>query len=176
MKRLMKFFCFCVMAGTIFSSCQKNDQPLHRNGGVELYLLSSFKTIGNTNQIDESTIISSPLPLVTYSEIQYYDATTCTFKISDSAKEAIKGIKHSVFGVAFALKVNQEVIYTGYFWPSYSSATCAWVVIDPFGINQNNEVDVRIGYPGLIAGQTIPDKRNDPRLLDILKRDNKLHQ
>ena len=52
--------------------------------------------------------------------------------------------------------------------------SCDWVVIDPIMINDKNEMVVRLGYPGPVEGISIPDKRNDPQLLEIFRQDNKL--
>ena len=155
-------------------ACDKNETTNSNDGGVELFLLDSYKTIGITNQIDEKTIVTKSLPLVAYADFQSYDPSTFTFKVSNTAKESIKSLKHSVNGIAFAIKANNALIYSGYFWPGYSSATCSWVVIDPTRLSLDNELNVRLGYPGLIEGQVIPDKRNDKRILDIFTSDNKL--
>lgn len=112
--------------------------------------------------------------MLPYSDFLTYDPNTFSFNISDAAKETIKKLEHSVHGIAFAIKANNVLIYTGYFWPGYSSASCDWVVIDPMRLNLDNILDVRLGYPGLIEGQVIPDKRNDHRILEIFNSDNKL--
>ena len=174
MKPKILFISLFVALNCIFIACDKNENTNSQNGSVELFLLNSYKTIGPTNQIDEKTIVTKSLPLVTYSDFQSYDPSTFTFKISNTAKESIKSLKHSVNGIAFAIKANNELIYSGYFWPSYSSASCSWVVIDPMRLSLDNELNVRLGYPGLIEGQVIPDKRNDIRILDIFTSDDKL--
>jgi len=174
MKRQIVFFTLLVTLNFVFIACDKNENNNPKDGSVELFLLDSYKTIGTTNQIDEKTIVTKSLPLVTYSDFQSYDPSTFTFKISNTAKESIKSLKHSVNGIAFAIKANNELIYSGYFWPSYSSASCSWVVIDPMRLSLDNELNVRLGYPGLIEGQVIPDKRNDIRILDIFTSDDKL--
>ena len=79
---------------------------------------------------------------MTYSDFQSYDPSTFTFKISDTAKDSIKSLKQSVNGIAFAIKANNVLIYSGYFWPGYSSASCDWVVIDPMMLLINNELYV----------------------------------
>ena len=173
MKRQILFFAIFVTLSFFFVACD-NNETTNRNGGVELFLLDSYKTIGFTNQIDEKTIVTKSQALVTYSDFQSYDPSTFTFKISNSAKESIKSLKHSVNGIAFAVKANNDLIYSGYFWPSVSSGICSWVVIDPMRLSLDNELNVRLGYPGLIEGQVIPDKRNDKRILDIFTSDNKL--
>ncbi len=157
----------------IFIACDKNENTNSQNGSVELFLLNSYKTIGSTYQIDEKTIVTKSQPLVTYSDFQSYDPSTFTFKISDTAKASIKSLEHSVHGIAFAIKANNVLIYTGYFWPSYSSASCDWVVIDPMMLLISNELIVQLGHsPSTV--KSIPDKRNDKRILDIFTTDDKL--
>ena len=174
MKRQILFFTLFVTLNFGFIACDKNETTNSKDGGVELFLLDSYKTIGLTNQIDEKTIVTKSLPLVAYADFQSYDPGTFTFKISNTAKASIKSLKHSVHGIAFAIKANNDLIYSGYFWPGYSSGICSWVVIDPMRLSLDNELNVRLGYPCLIEGQVIPDKRNDKRILDIFTSDNKL--
>jgi len=144
------------------------------DGKVELFLLESYSKIENSYQIDETTVKTKASPLICYTDFISYDSSDYEFQISDKAKNAIDKIEHSVHGVAFALKANGILIYSGYFWPGYSSASCDWVVIDPIMTSADNKIKVCLGYPGLIQGQVIPDKRNDSRIIDIFERDNKL--
>ncbi len=105
-----------------------------------------------------------------------HDPVEYTFELSKSAINAIEGLQHSVNGLAFAITADNTIIYTGYFWPSYSSASCNWVVIDPVMINVGNKIMVKLGYPGAVQGQAIPDKRNDNRIISIFESDHKLIQ
>jgi hypothetical protein len=173
MKRQILFIALFVTLNSIFIACDKNENANPKDGRVELFLLDSYKTIGNTYQIDEKTIIAKSKPLVTYSDFLSYDPNTFSFKISDAAKEDIKSLKHSVHGIAFAVKANNVLIYSGYFWPSYSSASCDWVVIDPMMLLISNELMVQLGHSPYYV-QLMPDKRNDKRILDIFTSDDKL--
>jgi len=174
-KALIYFFSITIFIGLSFTSCKHQEDIDPEHGNVELYLLESYETIENTYfQIDETTVQTFENPLLSYSDIISYNAKKYTFKLIEEAKDTIKNLNHRVNGLAFAVKANNEVVYTGYFWPGYSSISCAWVVIDPIMINEDNEMIVRLGYPGPVQGMTIPDKRNDPQLLDIFRRDNKL--
>lgn len=174
MKRPILFTILFLMLHFIFIACDKNDNTNSKDEGVELFLLDSYKTIGSTAQIDEQTVVTKSQPVVTYSDFQSYDPDTYTFKISDAARETLKRMEYPVNGMPFAIKASNVVIYTGYFWPSYSSASCDWVVIDPMALLTGNELEVRLGYPGLFGGQIIQDKRNDRRILDIFESDDKL--
>ena len=159
----------------VFGSCSKKDNNDPVEGNVELYLIESYSTVDNTMEIDETSIITKQQPLINYSDILSYDADEYMFTISENAKSTIQSINVPVSGMPFALKANNEIIYTGYFWPSFSSTSCFWVVIDPIQLILGNELKVELGYPGLLEGQTIPDKRNDQRILAIFNRDGKLN-
>ena len=152
--------------------CEKDE--INSENKVELYLLDSYSTIDNSFQIDETTIKTKISPLIGYSDFISYDAENYEFEISDKAKSSIDDMKHSVHGVAFAVKANGTIIYSGYFWPSYSSASCDWIVIDPMMTGVENKIKVSLGYPGLIQGQVIPDNRNNSQIIEIFERDNKL--
>jgi len=155
--------------------CKKSIKANNTNSGrdIEIFLLKSFSTESH-GQIVESTAKLSATPLITYSDILSYNRSEYSFKLSPKAVSAINNIQHSVSGIAFAVTANKEIIYTGYFWPSYSSATCEWVVTDPVTVSGTNKMQIMLGYPGSIEWSTIPDKRNDSRILVILQKDKKL--
>lgn len=154
--------------------CKKDEPSETSDGKIELYLIDTYSKVGHSYQIDESSVVTKDTPLISYSDILSYDSSEYAFELSDKALAAIKNLELSVYGLPFAIKANGTLIYTGYFWPSYSSASCDWVVIDPIMANIGNKIQVRLGYPGLIQGQTIQDKRNDERIIQILKLDHKL--
>ncbi|PCJ82500.1 MAG: hypothetical protein COA49_00070 [Bacteroidetes bacterium] len=176
--KTMKQKLFYLIIGLLvtFSSGCKNDNNVNSDskGKVELFLIDSFSKIDNSYQIDENSVITESSPLITYADFLSYDSTEYTFELSEKAKEIIKNLEHAVHGLAFAIKANDTLIYTGYFWPSYSSASCDWIVIDPLMTNVGDKISVRLGYPGLVQGQIIQDKRNDERIIEIFKHDNKL--
>lgn len=143
-------------------------------GGVELYLLESYQTEDHSCAIKNSSVKVREEPLISYADFKSYNSKKHIFKISAAAAGVIKDQEHSVFGLAFAMVANEKVVYTGYFWPSYSSSSCQWIVIDPFMIFGENELRVVLGYPGLFEGADIPDERNNELILDIFRRDGKL--
>ncbi len=143
-------------------------------GDVELYLLESYQTEDQSCAIVFSSVKINETPLIAYPDIKSYNSKKHIFKISDAAAGVVTDQVHSVNGLAFAVVANDEVVYTGYFWPSYSSATCQWIVIDPLMISGDNELSVALGYPGLMDGAYIPDERNNEKILDIFRRDGKL--
>jgi hypothetical protein len=173
-----KIICAIIIVSLTFFGCKKSIVTIetnNANGGkdIEIYLLKSFSTESH-GQIVESTAMLSDTPLITYSDILSYNRSEYSFKLSPKAVSAINNIQHSVSGIAFAVTADKEIIYTGYFWPSYSSATCEWVVTDPVTVSGTNKMQIMLGYPGSIEWSTIPDKRNDSRILVILQKDKKL--
>jgi hypothetical protein len=169
---MKRSFILLLLATTAFS-CKK-DTGLNPNGKVELYLLESFSTTGNSCQIDESTAVIQEEPFIAYADFLSYDSNEYIFEISVDARETINSTQYPVNGTAFAVMANDTLVYTGYFWPAYSSASCEWVVIDPLLAGIGNKIAVRLGYPGALPGQSIPDKRNDERIIRIFKQDKKL--
>lgn len=139
-------FCLCV-AGLVFTGCSKDILNIFSSEGVEIYLLKSYKSVENSQKIDERSIVLKSTPVVRYSDILSYDSDKHTFKLNNRALDAIKSIEHSVFGVAFAVTANGRVVYTGYFWPMFSSASCNWVTIEPFMAEFTTELKVTLVYP-----------------------------
>ncbi len=167
-----KIFVYSIVALLSISTFGCNRET-ESNGKVEFYLLDSFSTLEKSCQINDTTVTTKSEVLVNYSDIISYDSDNYIFELSDAAVTKIKNLDYSVNGLAFAVKANEELIYTGYFWPGFSSASCAWLVIDPISLS-DGKAEVKLGYPTLYPDQYIEDKRNDERIIDILKLDNKL--
>ena len=155
-------------------ACGKlEDNP---EGGVEIFLLDSFELTGGEYScaIEEGAVVPAPDPLVPYSGFRYYDSSAHAFKLTGAYRDTIANHGFPVSPTAFGVYANGELVYTGYFIPAYSSVACAWVTIDPLFVESNGRLDVKLGYPGSIEGVEIPDRRNDPRILGIFKRDGNL--
>jgi hypothetical protein len=151
------------------SSCKKEELNPETGSNVEFYLLDNYLTDQFDVKINEETATIRDSALILYDEILSYNPQTYEFVVQAGVTERLKEYS------AFAVTVDREVIYTGYFWTSISSRSVEWVVIDLI-FSGKNTLRVQLGYPGLLEGFTIPDKRNDSRILDVLKRDNKLVQ
>lgn len=168
------FFIYLLIICFTFISCEKKNDTSTIKGTVDLYLIDSYETKPNSYQIIHSTVITKGTPLISYADILGYSPSKHTFTLTNEAIQIIKNLEHSVYGLPFAIKAHDELVYTGYFWPGYSSAGCDWVVIDPIFVEMKNTAKVRLGYPGLTEGMTIPDNRNDDRIIEIFRRDGKL--
>jgi len=154
------------------TSCNENDPPLGIHGKVELFEVEQFETIDNTDQIDETTVVTKKIPLVKYEDLLSYDSKEYKFDISEHGRQLFED--PPVKTGAFAIKANGELIYTGYFVPGYSSRLWLWNIIDPLMIDYSGDCHVR--RITLQGGNipSYPDKRNDPSILAIFRRDKKL--
>ena len=159
---------------TLQQACEKNDPPV--KGDVAIYLIETYETMDQSCAIDLLSVQVAAHPLIPYSDMVSYDSGEHILKITSQAMEAVQELEHSVTGLPFAVNAGDQVIYTGYFWPSYSSASCDWIVIDPFMNSGTDELKISLGYPGPTEGATVPDERNNPLLLAIFKRDGKLRE
>jgi len=153
----------------LLSGCEKDDST---GRGLEFYFLNNYETIENSNEIISGTGIISNKPIIEYNDILFYDSSKYAFTISGSKSDELNKMNWSVSGVAFSLTIDKEIIYSGYFWPGYSSAGCDWIVIDPLNIRQ--ELFVKLRYPWVVETLKNRDPRNDDKIIELLARDNKL--
>lgn len=153
-------------------SCEKKN-PV-QDGELNIYLLSDQDSGNELWEIDESKITLEENPFIYYEDIISYKAMDHTFMITTSASERIGSRGNSLHRCTFAMVANEKIIYTGYFWSAFSSAICPWITIDPIYARYAGELKIQLGYPGLLEGMSIPDRRNDERLLRILRHDRKL--
>ena len=159
----------------MFWGCEKDNVYKLSGKSIDFYRLSDYETLDNSSKIIESTVRLSDVKIISYSDIISYNRKTYTFIVSDSISDHLTDFEnYPIHGTPFALTLENEIIYTGYFWAGFSSMSCDWITIDPIDYSGENKLIVKLGYPGLVIGDTIPDKRNDDKIIDVLLRDGKL--
>ena len=159
------------------TSCEKYQSVRQPGYGVEFYRIEDFQKLGSSSKIINSTVKLSNSVIIYYDEIKSYNPDTYTFTVSENCANKLNDFENNhIHGTPFAVTVDKEIIYTGYFWCGFSSSGVDWVTIDPLNYSGNNLLRVSLGYPGLIQGDYIPDDRNDHRILDILRIDGKLNK
>jgi hypothetical protein len=97
------------------------------------------------------------------------------YTVSESVADALKeegGLKY--FYKAFAVCIDKKIIFTGYFWPSYSSSIKQWFIIDPVQYFNTSELRIQKAYPADNFAASYADLRNDSRIIRVLKSDGKL--
>lgn len=160
-------FVFLITA-VAFNACEKYDKDIV--GEVDFYLLDEYSKESGSAVILNTGLVLEETPVLSYDEIKSYNSTSYTFEIDHAAALRLKDL----FGSAFAVTIDGEIIYTGYFWSAFSSMTVDWLVTDLLRLEVSDELKMQLGYPGLMEGMEIPDKRNDRRLLSVFHRDGKL--
>lgn len=167
----MKKLFYLLILLTLGAGCSQNDcdcTPAGRE--VEFYLLQSYDLIPGTYATIRNAKIKSE-PFITFSEIVSYDDSNYQFTLKKTAIDRIKPIMEPT---AFAVTVNKEIIYTGFFRQSFLSSSCDCIRIDPQGyLFQENKIVVELGYASPNDLSSI-DKRNAPILLTALAQAGKL--
>jgi hypothetical protein len=151
-------------------ACEDYHYSAPPGDSLEFYLMSGFQRQTNSYKIINSTVKLSDSIIIRYDDILSYNPHNYTFTITKSLADRLDNLH----GTPFAVTVEKQIIYTGYFWAGFSSSMVDWITIDPLNYSGKNQLRVQLGYPGLVEGDFIPDNRNDERILEVLKRDFKL--
>jgi hypothetical protein len=168
----MKNFWLIFMYALFTFACDDQEDP---GISVNFYALADYQTQSQSMKIMDNTVELSDSIIIPYADIIFYHSKTYTFFITDYLSEILSDWEnHPLARKPFSVAVGGKLIYTGYFWYGFMSSGCDWVVIDPIDYSGEHKLTVRLGYPGIKAGDTIPDNRNDPRILEILRKDGKL--
>ncbi len=173
----MKRSIIILLLPVILAGCERYQYVRQQGNGLEFYFIGDFQKVGTSAKIINSTVKLSDSVIIYYDEIKSYNSDTYTFTVAESCADRLNDFKNThIHGTPFAVTVDKEIIYTGYFWCSFSSASVDWVTIDPLNYSGKNQLRVSLGYPGLFEGDYIPDDRNDHRILDFLRADGKLNK
>lgn len=166
---VMRPLLFIVAVAMICVSCKKDTA----NAGetIEIYLFKSYQTVTAKCQVDPSLSVLQDSPTIKNQDILAYSPTEYTFKLTESAIQQVKVLSDRT---PFAVTVDKQVIYYGFFKPSISSSSCEQSITMDVAWTAGNEILLRLGYPGQLEGVTIEDKRNDPKLIATLKKQGKL--
>jgi hypothetical protein len=159
-----------LIAVFLFCSCEKDSRNEKEvKGEICFYLLKSYKTRENSMEIIKGSARIADNPIISYKDIISYNTILNVYAISKNARDTVISLTSSVTGQPFAVTIDKEVIYTGYFWPVTSPVNCDWVHIDPLFIDFWDGLKV---MPPDYNEKSNP--ANDPVLIKILQRDKKL--
>lgn len=159
----------------LFSGCETNQYVNQSGVEVNFYLIKNFSRVGTTAKIIESSVTLSDSIIIHYDEILSYNRRSHTFTVTKPCADRLTDFENNhIHGTPFAVAVDHEIIYTGYFWCGFSSSMVDWITIDPLNYSGKNLLPVSLGYPGIVQGDFIPDNRNDYRILNVLFKDGKL--
>ena len=172
---MKKIIILCLIAAFVipFTACD-DDNINPALGKVEIFLIKKEVEQNSYNSIDPKSIVLEETPFVSYNDLETYNQTTHTFQISKKAKETIYNLPNGGHQIAFALKANDEIIYTGHFWSVLSSAAYFGYHFMPGLDFHKDQLKIRLGLHG--SSSELIDKRNHEKILRIFEADNKLRK
>ena len=149
------FLILIILLGGL-TNCGK-DENLHTNNGI-----INFRDGQKVSDV-----------IVKYNEITGYDSTKCIFRVDETAWKRIHNstsFDPPFFKLAVAL--DNQIIYNATYVPGYISSSNYDIIT--FMLGMPDLVYIRLGYAASPELFTSEDLRNDMRLIDQLKEDNKL--
>ena len=161
---------FFYLTITIFClSCTKDD--VKSGDTIEIYLLKSSQLVAGKCQIDPLTSVLQDTAIIKNQDILEYSQSNYQFKLTDFAIQKVRTLQDHT---AFAVTVDKQVIYYGFFKPSISSSSCDNSIIMDLDRTSDNKINLKLGYPGQLQGVTIDDERNNEKLVMTLRNQGKL--
>lgn len=162
---------YVLVVVAMLAGCKKDG-----NSRVEIFMLKSFTSRNDTSVkpfvVNIENVVLEDQPLVTNTDILYYNQSTFTYKLDRNIQSRIAN-----YGAdkAFAVVVDGDPVYYGKFHPAYMSSIAFGIAtIDPILLLNNNELTMRyVGVPNEPAFNLF-DKRNDGRIIRALKNTDRL--
>ncbi len=165
----MRSLFFILTMTVIYLSCKTGN--INAEETVEIYLLKTYKTVAAKCQIDSSFSVLQDTATIKNKDILEYSKRDYQFKLTDIAIQKVKAFRNKM---PFAVTVNKQVIYYGFFKPSISSSSCDHSITLDIDRTSGNKILLRLGYPEQLQSVTIEDRRNNPKLIAALKKQGKL--
>lgn len=184
----MKIYqCFILLLASLLLACQsaskqKSGEPTPQKG-VAIYLIATpVDLIADPVALDKAPLDLEKEPIINYGQIKSYSPSSHTFIFKSEVVKKLREISEELplVGRPYALVADGSVVYYGLFFNPLSSYGSGYPFITLYNDSLDKkpvfeqitmQVDFRKPYPG---GPARLDLRNDPRLLDRLKQDNKL--
>ena len=165
----MRSLLFILVLTACCLSCKKD--KIKAGGTVEIYLLKTYQTVAGKCQIDTSASILQDTATIKNQDILEYSKTNYKFKLTATAIQKVRTFRDFT---PFAVTVDKQVIYYGFFKPSFSSSSCDNSITMDVDWTTGNKLFLRLGYPVPLQSVTIDDQRNNPKLIATLKNQGKL--
>ena len=165
----MRLLLFILTACVMCLSCKKDNVKAGKN--VEIYLFKTFQTVTGKCQIDGSTSLLQDTAAIKNGDILEYSQTNYQFKLTGASFQKVKTFRDFT---PFAVTVDKQVIYYGFFKPGISSSSCDNSITMNLDWTSGNKISLQLGYPGQLPGVTIDDERNNQKLIMTLKSQGKL--
>ena len=166
--RLLGFFTFLLFG---FSCERETEQQATRHRIAFYTLVDNQKNTADACLID-LTQLKIAEALLTDEDLLAYRASGHDFTLTAAGVNKLKNIKSKT---PFCLKVDDQLVYTGFLMPGYLSLACSGIIIDPISY-ANNTIAVRLNYTAASSRHLIKDLRNNAVLLKALEEQGKLRR
>lgn len=166
----MRLLYLSLITSLLFLSCKKDKEKAGKT--VEIYLFKEHQVMAGKCQVDPALSVLQDTAIIKNQDILQYSKTEYQFKLTDAAIQKVKAFGDNR---PFAVTVDKQVIYYGFYKPITSSSACPNSITMDFLITSNNKISVQLGYPGQLEGATIDDQRNNTYLIKTLKSQGKLN-
>ena len=158
---------------SVISQVQMNSVPVE---GFAIYLVTGGLTPAEAAQAEPETLLRQAEPVIKMDDITIYHAATHEFDLTPEGQSKLAALDVPVSGLPFVVYVDDEAIYAGAFWASYSSLSYyESVVLDALLVQAGLPARLALGYPApsdeLYEGV---DLRSDPRILAAFEQAGKL--
>lgn len=165
----MQRFISIIIISTVFLSCKKDKAGVQKK--VEFILLKSYHFIPGKCQVDAATAMLETSALVTNDDILWYSKKNYEYGLTANA---VKKINALAGRTAFAVAIENKIIFLAVYMPLIMSSTCDHsITMDANTLS--NTAKMRLGYPAWSQSSTIiNDQRNNPFLLEALSKQGKL--
>jgi hypothetical protein len=139
-------------------------------GEFSIYLLAQHAADHQVSTLD--ILDFEQEPILSIHDIIAYTWETHTIELTASGYERVVELEVPIDGTIFVVCLGREPIYTGAFWPMYSSLSFNGVAIK-LPLTDDHTMQLTLGYPSqsFFKGE---DPRFDRRILQSLERAGKL--
>lgn len=165
----MRYFLVFFALLLLNSSCNKD--KVKAGDKVELYLLKTFQPVSGKCEVDSSQSTLQDTPLIGNDDILQYSRADYEYRLSLSALAKVKNLPGRT---PFAITVDRKVIFYGFYMPPILSSTCFNSITMDLSWDQSNNMYMKLGYPGTLAGPGIDDQRNHDKLIATFLKQGKL--
>jgi hypothetical protein len=151
------------------ASCKKTEANV--GDKVEIYQLKTYRLLTSKCQVDATTAVLQDTAFVNDGAILAYSPNNHLFSLTPAAMQRVNALANFA---AFAVTVDKQVVYYGFFISSYSSSSCAQSIVMGLDFENAGNVSMQLGYPGLMQGIPVDDQRNNAKLVATLRRQGKI--
>ena len=120
-------------------SCEKD--IVKGDGTVEVYLLKRSQLVTGKCQIDPLESVLQDTAIIKNQDILEYSQSNYQFKLTDLAIQKVKTFRDFT---AFAVTVDKQVIYYGFFKPSISSSSCDHSITMDLDWTTGNKINLKL--------------------------------